>query len=89
MYFQSFSGMLEDPASMRNLEAVRQLSRLKGGFFIPRADITSADLSYKPEWGLGTIPHSGRITIRLASGGSREFILLGSVNAKAIQQSIR
>jgi hypothetical protein len=88
MYFAPYANMLKDDELMRNHEAVRRLSRLQGGFFIPRADITSADVINKQKWGMGLVPHSGRIRIRIASGGSREFILLGSVDAKSIQQRI-
>jgi hypothetical protein len=73
---------------MRNRESVKRLSQLKGGFFIPRSDIISTDVIHKQKWGMASIPHSGRVRIRMASGGSREFVLLGSVDAESIQQCI-
>jgi hypothetical protein len=88
MYFQLYAEMLKDPALMRNREAVRRLSNLKGGFFIPRSDIVSVDVIHRHKWGMGGIPHSGRIKIRLSSGKAREFILLGSVSLESIQQRI-
>ncbi len=88
MYFRQYAEMLEDPKLVRDREAVRRLSSLKGGFFIPRSDIASADAIYEPKWGMGEIPHSGRIKIRLSSGESREFVLLGSVSPESIQQRI-
>ncbi len=87
-YFRHYAEMLEDPVLMRDREAVRRLSDLKGGFFIPRSDIASVDVIHKPKWGMGKIPHSGRIKIRLSSGKSREFILLGSVSPESIEQRI-
>jgi hypothetical protein len=88
MYFQPYAGMLQDPVLMRDREAVRRLSDLKGGFFIPRSEIVSVAVIHRNKWGMGRIPHSGRIKIRLSSGKSREFILLGSVSPESIQQSI-
>ena len=88
MYFEPYVEMLEDPELMRNGEAVRRLSRLNGGFFIPRSDIVAADVISKQKWGMGPIPHSGRVLVRMTTGKSREFVLLGNVNAGSIQQSI-
>ncbi len=88
MFFACFERMLKDHDLMTNPEAVRKLGRLKGGFFIPREQIASVEASYKSKWGMGSIPHSGRIRVRLASGRSREFVLLGSVDVDAIQQSV-
>jgi hypothetical protein len=88
MYFQPYSEMLEDPELMRDCEAIRRLSQLKGGFFIPRSDIVAADVIYGHKWGMAGIPHSGRIRLRMASGKSREFILLGSVSLESVQHRI-
>ena len=87
-YFQPYAEMLKDPEFMRNGQAVRLLSQLNGGFFIPRSDILTADVSYKQKWGMGGVLHSGRVIVRLLTGTSREFILLGSVSTEAIQQRI-
>lgn len=87
-YFQAYADMLEDPELMRDREAIRRLSQLKGGFFIPRSDMVSVDMIYGHKWGMAGIPHSGRIRVRMASGKSREFILLGSVSVDSIQQRI-
>ena len=43
-YFEPYADMPKDPELMQNREAVRKLSRLRGGFFIPRSDIVAADM---------------------------------------------
>ena len=88
MYFAPYANMLKDPELMRNRKSVQRLSHLKGGFFIPRPDIISVDVINKQKWGMGPIPHSGRVKIHTTSGRSREFVLLGSVDADSIQQRI-
>lgn len=88
MFFAPYEQMLKDHDLMTNPDAVRRLERLKGGFFIPREQIVSAEASYKTKWGMGAIPHSGRIRVRTVSGQSREFILLGSVDIDGMQQNI-
>jgi hypothetical protein len=87
-YFQPYLEMLEDPDLTRDREAIRRLSELKGGFFIPRSEIVAVDLIYKRKWGMGAIPHSGRIRIRISSGKSREFVLLGSVSLESTRERI-
>jgi len=88
MYFKEYAERLEGPVLMRDLDAIRKLSDLKGGFFIPRSDIVSVNLIHGTKWGMSAIPHSGRIKILLVSGATREFILLGSVSPESIQQHI-
>lgn len=88
LYFQPLVEMLHDPEWMRNRDAITNLSKRKGGFFIPRSAIVAADIIRKKKWGMGAIPHSGRIRIVMSEGRSREFILLGSVNPDLIQQNI-
>lgn len=88
LYFAPYEEMLKDPELMTDPEAVRELSKLKGGFFIARNEIAAVEPVYKQKWGMGPIPHSGRIKVRTVSGRSREFVLLGSVDPDAIQQNI-
>jgi hypothetical protein len=73
---------------MHDVASVHKLARLKGGFYIPRSEITSVEAAHKQKWGMGGIPHSGRILVRQASGGQREFILVGSVDIDQIRRSI-
>jgi hypothetical protein len=49
-----------------------------------------ARIDYKPgkKWGMGNVPHSGRIVVRLKSGGSRELILLGEQNGEALKKTL-
>ncbi len=77
MYFEPFVEMLKDPELTRDKKAITRLSRLRGGFYISRSDIISIEASYKQKWGMGPVPHSGRIFVKLTSGRTREFILLG------------
>jgi hypothetical protein len=87
-YFLPYAKMLNDPELMHDLDAVRKLAKLKGGFFIPRSEIISAQAVHSQKWGMSAIPHSGKILVRLASGGKREFIPLGYINSDRIQRSI-
>lgn len=88
MYFVPYSEMLKDSDLMNNRRAIKKLSDLAGGFFIPRSEILSADVVAGKKWGMGSIPQSGRVKIRTVSGKCREFILLGKVEAASIQQNI-
>jgi len=87
-FFQPYQDMLDDPELMCDLAAIEDLSKLSGGFFIRSEDIVDIEASHRTKWGMGPIPHSGRIRIRLARGISREFILLGSVSPEAVRDRI-
>lgn len=87
-YFRPCAEMLRDPRVMHDLPAIEKLASLKGGFFIPRSDIRSAEFNPKKKSGMGGIPHSGTILVSLTSGKSREFILLGQVDGEQIRRLI-
>jgi hypothetical protein len=76
-YFQEYAKLLGDPKLMNDITAARKLAELKGGFFIPRSEITSAEIVPKQKEGMAGIYHTGRILVHLASAKKREFILLG------------
>ena len=86
--FEPYQRMLEDPDLMRDGGAVEDLARLKGGFSIAGADIAYVEASDNSKWGMGGIPHSGRLRIGLTSGKWREFILLGSVSPEEIRDRV-
>jgi hypothetical protein len=88
LYFEPYAKMLDDPKLMQDLTAVRKLSLRRGGFFIPRSEIVSIEAIHKAKWGMGGIPHSGKILIRLVSGSQREFVALGNVELDQIKRSI-
>jgi hypothetical protein len=87
-FFEPYQKMLDDPELIQDLGAVEDLARLKGGFFISSSEIAYVEASNKSKWGMGGIPHSGRIRIGLTRGRQREFILLGSVSPEAIRDRI-
>jgi len=84
-YFQPYVALLEDASLMHDSKAVHQLAGLPGGFFIPRSNIVSVEFVSRLKWGMGGIPHSGRIVVKLASGRSREFILLGPAQGEKVR----
>ncbi|MGD0910373.1 MAG: hypothetical protein ABR928_00675 [Terracidiphilus sp.] len=76
-FYEPYQEMLKDNEFMRDRQAIEKLSRLRGGFFIERTAIVSVEYNERPKWGMGGIPQSGRINVKLADGKTREFILLG------------
>jgi len=50
-----------------------------------------ARIEYRPgrKWGMGNVPHSGRLLVRLKSGGSRELILLGEQDGDALRAGLQ
>ncbi|RSL19290.1 hypothetical protein EDE15_4952 [Edaphobacter aggregans] len=87
-FYEPYKEMLDDPKLMRDRGAVKDLAKLKGGFFIPGSEIAYVEATDKSKWGMGGIPHSGRIRIGLTTGKWREFILLGSVSPEVIRDRI-
>jgi hypothetical protein len=71
-----------DPASAEFLIADR------ANFRYDRADIASIEFIAKPKWGMGNIPHSGRVLLRLRDGTRRELVLLGRQPGPAIRDAL-
>jgi hypothetical protein len=88
LFYEPFQKMLDDPELMRDRGAVEDLAKLKGGFFIPGSEIAYVEATDRSKWGMGGIPHSGRIRMGLTTGKWREFILLGSVSPEVIRDRI-
>ena len=40
------------------------------------------------KWGMGNVPHSGRLILHLRSGQQRELILLGKQNGEALKEHL-
>lgn len=87
-YFAAYRKMLGDEEFMRNRTAIGELSRLRGGFFLSRSEISSIEADDRQEWGMTGIPHTGRIHVHLVTGESREFIVLGKVIPDRIRTKI-
>jgi hypothetical protein len=58
-------------------------------FQYPRTEIEEAWYDPTLKWGMGTVAHSGKLNIRLASGRKREFILLGLQQGREILQHLQ
>ena len=51
-------------------------------------EITAIEYRAGKKWGMGNVPHSGRLVLRLRRGGARELILLGRQNGDALKQRL-
>ena len=60
------------------------LSISMSNFQIKRTEISKVEYNPEKKWGMGGIPHSGRIIITTKSGREYEFILLGNQNGNEI-----
>ena len=89
-----------DPASLfesARLETVRAhepgsppyLSLHRSNFAIPKSDVAELQYNPNPKWGMGPIPHSGRLLVNTRNSRTREFILLGRVDGAAIASEAR
>jgi hypothetical protein len=57
-------------------------------FQIKWNEIAETDYLSGKKWGMGNVPHSGRLTLQLQSGHQRELILLGKQNGDALKGKI-
>ena len=57
-------------------------------FQIPWRDVGRIEYDPTPKWGMGNVPHSGKIKVRLKSGRTRELILLGQQDGFALKRQI-
>jgi len=58
-------------------------------FQIPLGEVEKVWLNSDPKWGMGTVPYSGRIHLRLRNGKTRELILLGKQDAPSLVERLR
>jgi hypothetical protein len=57
-------------------------------FQILAEDIARIDYDPSSKWGMGNVPHSGKLKVRLKSRRTRELILLGEQDGDALKQQI-
>jgi hypothetical protein len=58
-------------------------------FAIPQAMLAAVRFDPRPKWGMGPVPHSGRLHLDLRGGKSRELILLGQQDGVALLSAAR
>lgn len=57
-------------------------------FQIAWADIKSVEFDASTKWGMGNVPHSGKLYVHLRNGRSRELILLGEQDGEVIKEML-
>lgn len=95
-FYKPFEQLLDDPAMVRPSRQHTSLMNEPGGFLIQYDGMASVEFEAKRKWGMGPIlrksidiPHTGVLTIELAGGRRREFILLGTTPGNAVRDLIR
>ena len=63
------------------------LAANRTNFQIPRNEITKITFDPTPKWGMGGVPHTGKLYIETATR-KREFIILGSQDGKDIESRL-
>ena len=58
-------------------------------FTIPHSNVALVRFNPKSKWGMGPVPHSGRIHVEVRDGTSRELILLGKQDGHALLHTVR
>jgi len=56
----------------------------QANFQIPLTEVERVRFDPRPKWGMGAVPHSGKLYLELQSGVTREFVLLGAQNGAMI-----
>jgi hypothetical protein len=88
LYFKSVEEMLDDPEVEPASRDFEEWMSERPGFFIPRKQIVSADFVPTKKWGMGSIPHSGKLYVQLTENRKREFILLGNADGEYLREAI-
>lgn len=78
-FFEIYQEMLKDPGFPRDLPAIRKLAGLRGGFIYPKSVIASVISDGRRQWGMGGVAYSGHVYLRVLSGATRKFVVLGTV----------
>jgi len=88
LYFQPYEYMVNGTDPAHGSDEFQSMMKQRGSFFVERGDIASVIFDPTSKWGMGPIPHSGKVHVRTTSGKSREFILLGRQDGQAVRAAI-
>jgi hypothetical protein len=88
LYFKPVEGMLDDPEVEPGSSDFKEWMNERPGFLIPTGQIVRADFDPTKKWGMGSIPHSGKLYLHLTENRKREFILLGDADGEYLREAI-
>jgi len=57
-------------------------------FTISRDQIESVEFDPTAKWGMGAVPHTGKLYVKMRDGNRREFIILGAQNGHEIEEQL-
>jgi hypothetical protein len=69
-----------------DLTSAKLLQMHSANFQVHWNDIAQTEYRADPKWGMGNVPHSGRLVLQLRDGRKRELILLGSQNGNTLKE---
>lgn len=89
-FFKPALEELDNPWFTPGTEAFdKAMMQSKRNFFIDRSQIEAVTFDPSSKWGMGKIPHVGRLRLRLKTGKKRDLILLGHAYGDGISRYIR
>jgi len=88
-YFEEPAKVFEDPWFVPgNPEFHEAMKESRNNFFLPANEIAAVEFDATPRWGMGAIPHVGKLRVRLTSGRARELVVLGEVDGDGVRRVI-
>lgn len=69
-----------------DLTSAKLLQMHSANFQVHWNDIAQTEYRAGRKWGMGSVPHSGRLVLQLRDGRQRELILLGRQNGNALKE---
>jgi hypothetical protein len=89
LFFQPVEALLDDPDMTPGSEPFEELMCGRHSFSIQYSEIGSVEFVDRQKWGMGPVPHTGRLRIRFRGlRPHREFILLGNAHGKLLRDMI-
>jgi Zn-dependent protease with chaperone function len=88
-YYERPSQTLDDPWFTPGNPAFHDaMKESRDNFFLPGNEIADVEFDPTPRWGMGAIPHAGKLRVRLVGGRTREFVVLGEADGDGIRRVI-
>ena len=87
-FYKPIEELLDDPEMEPGSEGFNDLMHGPDTFLIPYSAIRSVEFVGRTKWGMGSILHSGILSLGLTGDVRREFILLGFAYGDGIRDSI-
>lgn len=88
MFYEPAEALLDDVEMTPGSQAFEELMQQRHTEIVPYTEIRSVEFINRQKWGMGGVPHAGRLRVQFRWRRTREFILSGNAHGQVIRETI-